>query len=91
MSRYEYERLVFLQCEEADEYLDFLDENGPLETVNRLLQDFDNPEPGDIHDEPARGEDDDYYETPGGYILSWCSSLGYIGLEHKRKRSQHAS
>lgn len=74
-----YQRIVFMQGEEADEPLAILDNDGTEAAVEFLAQ-WD-MEPGEEFNEPASGDSDDVYETDDGLRLSWNTRLGYIGLE----------
>jgi len=74
-----YQRIVFMQGEEADEPLQILADKGRVAAVDYLAQ-WD-MERGEEFDEPASGSDDDIYTTRDGYRLSWNRGLGYIGLE----------
>lgn len=75
-----YERIVFLQGEEATAALDELEAHGEEEAIEYLSQ-WDMGDGGDIHDEPASGDSDNVYESDDGYRLSYNTRLGYIGLE----------
>jgi hypothetical protein len=74
-----YQRIVFMQGEEADEALKILDEQGEDAAVEHLAQ-WDYGE-GEVMDEPSSGDSDDVHETDDGYRLSYNTRLGYIGLE----------
>lgn len=74
-----YQRIVFMQGEEADEPLRILDEQGEEAAIEFLAQ-WD-MEPGEEFSEPASGDSDDVYETDDGFRLSYNTRLGYIGLE----------
>ena len=75
-----YERIVFLQGEEASTALDELEAHGEEETIEYLAQ-WDMGDRGEITDEPASGGNDFVYESNDGYRLSYNPWLGYIGLE----------
>jgi hypothetical protein len=75
-----YQRIVFLQGEEADEALAILDQHGEQAAVDYLSQ-WDYGEAGEEFSEPASGDDDDVYETDNGYRMSYNTRIGYIGLE----------
>lgn len=74
------ERIVFMQGSDADEPLRILDESGPEAAIDYLAE-WDNGDGGDMADEPSAGSADDVYQSDNGYILSWNTGLGYIGLE----------
>lgn len=76
-----YQRIVFMQGEEADEALAILDEHGEDAAVEHLSQWDYGDGGGEIMDEPASGDSDDVHETEDGYRLSYNTRLGYIGLE----------
>lgn len=76
----QYQRIVFMQGEEAEEALRILDEAGEEQAMDYLAQ-WDNGDGGgEVTDEPASGDDDDVCEA-GGYRMSYNTRLGYIGLE----------
>ena len=76
-----YERIIFMQESEAEEALDILDEEGEDAAIEFLAQ-WHNPGEHETSDEESAGDDDDVYEDDDGYILSWNSRIGYIGLEY---------
>jgi len=76
-----WERIVFMQGEEASDVLGMLDTEG-IDSVLDYLAQWDNGDGGDIHAEPASGSSDDVYEEDG-YRLTWNNGLGYIGLERE--------
>ncbi len=78
MKTEKYQRIVFMQGEEADEPLAILEEHGTDAAIEFLAQ-WD-MEPGEEFDEPSSGTDDDVYECDS-YRLSYNTRLGYIGLE----------
>jgi hypothetical protein len=73
-----YRTIVFLQGEEADEYLHILDTDGEEKTITALYE-FDYIGEGDTSDEPPWGDGDDTY-TSGPYVLAYNTRLGYISL-----------
>jgi hypothetical protein len=76
-----YQRIVFLQGEEADEALAILDNDG-TEAALEFLAQWDYGDAGETFDEPANGSDDEVYEDEAQhYRMSWNNRLGYIGLE----------
>ena len=76
-----YERIVFMQGEDADEALAILDEQGRCAAIDYLCQ-WDCGDGGDIHDEPGNGSSDHVYRKDG-YRLSYNPAIGYIGLERE--------
>ena len=75
-----YENIVFIQGEEADEPLQILDEKGPDAALEYLKQ-WHNPGQHEGTEELGHGGDDEVYEKDG-YIMSWNSGLNYIGLQY---------
>lgn len=75
-----YEDVVFLQGEEADEALDILNNEGKDAAMDYLIQWHD---PGHHmgKNELGIGSSDQTYRRDG-YIMSWNSSFGYIGLDY---------
>jgi hypothetical protein len=78
-----YQRIVFLQGEEADEPLAILDRDGEEAALDYLAQ-WDYGDAGEEFDEPASGTSDYVFESDH-YRLSWNVRLGYIGLEGVRR------
>jgi hypothetical protein len=76
----QWERVVFLQGEEADEALAVLDERGE-EAALSYLADWHYPGEHETADEPGAGSSDDVYDDGTGYRLTYNRGLGYIGLE----------
>lgn len=91
---YTYERIIFMQGDDANEPLDILysRENGhsfpyylgatdeSIKAAFAYLGQWDNGDPGEESDTPSAGTADDTW-TQDGYILSANLGLGYIGLE----------
>ena len=75
-----YEQVVYLDGQEADHALNILMQDGKDEAMEYLKQ-WHNPGQGMGSDEIGSGSQDKTYEKDG-YIMSWNSSLGYIGLVH---------
>ena len=75
-----YERIVFMQGEDAEAAMEELDQHGEEAAIEYLAQ-WDMGDGGDIHDEPASGSSDNVYESEDGYRLSYNTHLPYIGLE----------
>ena len=76
-----YEQVVFMQDHEAEEALRILDEQGEYAAVKYLAQ-WHFPGEHMTSEEPSRGAADDYFEDDHGYVLTWNTGLGYIGLEY---------
>ena len=74
-----YQRIVFVQGDDAIRPLSILDLDGEEAAVDYLAE-WDT-EPSEEFDAPASGDSDDVYETDDGFRLSYCERLGYIGLE----------
>lgn len=73
-----YEQIVFLQGNEADHALNILMQDGRDEAMDYLKQ-WHYPGEHDGSNELGHGSMDKTYEKDG-YIMSWNSSIGYIGL-----------
>jgi len=76
-----YERVVFLQGDEAEEPLSILDEKGPEAAINYLKQ-WHNYGEHEGSNELSNGSSDNIFKQDDGYILIWNTRLGYIGLEY---------
>jgi len=74
-----YASVVFLQDSEADEPLDILNNEGREAAINYLSQ-WDYGEYYDIREESGKGSNDRSLEH-NGYLLSYNTGIGYIGLE----------
>jgi hypothetical protein len=74
-----YQRIVFMQGDEATEPLAILDEQGFDAAIEYLAQ-WD-LEPGEHFNEPSHGTSDYTHTTDDNLLLSWNQGLGYIGLE----------
>jgi hypothetical protein len=81
-----FSRIVFMQGDDADEVLAILDDQGEEAAVEHLAQ-WHFPGEHETANEPAAGTDDDTFETDDGFILSWNTRLGYIGLEYRTTES----
>lgn len=77
--QYHYAPIIFMEGEEAEEPLRLLKKKSVLAAV-RYLSQWDCGEYYDVREEPAKGTSDNY-EVHMGYLISWNSFLGYIGLE----------
>jgi hypothetical protein len=73
-----YADIIFLQDSEAYEALDILDQCGEEEALNHLKQ-WDMGQYDVEMDSPGAGSYDSTYERDG-YIMTWNSGIGYIGL-----------
>ena len=73
-----YEQIVFMQGQEADHPLNILMQDGKDAAMDYLKQ-WHYPGEHDGDKELGRGKLDKTYEKDG-YIMSWNSSIGYIGL-----------
>ena len=71
--------IVFIQNEDAAEPLKILEEQGESAALQYLCQ-WDYAEnDGETYDENPRGSGDSVYRE-GNYIMTYNTSLGYIGL-----------
>lgn len=75
-----YERVVFAQGDDADEPLGILDSDGEDAAIEYLAE-WHNPGEHETGDDLSHGSADDNFESDDGYILSWNTGLGYIGLD----------
>jgi hypothetical protein len=73
-----YEDVIFLQDSSADEVLDILNNEGKDEALNFLIQ-WHYPGEHMMRDNVGSGDSDSIYKKDG-YIMSWNSRIGYIGL-----------
>lgn len=75
-----YEDVVFMQGEDAEDALSILETQGEDAALNYLKQWH---EPGSHmgSSELGHGSGDETYEKDG-YIMSWNSRMGYIGLQY---------
>jgi len=76
-----YEDVVFLQGDEADEALEILDNQGEDAAMDYLAQ-WHSPGHHMGSSDLSHGSSDYTYEKDG-YIMSWNTSLGYIGLQYE--------
>jgi len=79
-----YETLMFIQGEEAHEWLEYLDAMGAERTLQQLRQEgyWDIPEYS--FDEAPWGECDKLHFA-GDYVLNYNTAIGYIGVVRVRK------
>lgn len=75
-----YEDVVFMQGEEADEPLEILNSQGKDAAMEYLKQWHDSGNHMGSQ-ELGHGTEDQTYEKDG-YIMSWNSRIGYIGLQY---------
>lgn len=80
VNRTQYERIVFMQGDDAEEALRLLDEEGEEACLTYLRQ-WHFPGEHDTSDTRSAGRLDDTYEADG-YILTYNSALNYVGLEY---------
>jgi hypothetical protein len=73
-----YERIVFMQGDEASEAMDIMHNDGPEATLEYLKQ-WHYPGEHDGSNEIGAGKYDDKFEKDG-YIMNWNSRLPYISL-----------
>jgi hypothetical protein len=81
------ENIIFAQGEEAEEYLALLDSKGPGAVIDIMSQAHDIGH-HEIMDEFSAGTSDETYRDKHGYVLSWNTRLGYVGLEYIAERGQ---
>ena len=81
-----YERIVFLQNEEADEALRILDEKGEEKAIDYLCQ-WDCGDGGDIEEGSSAGPYD-HTASLARYELNYDTRLGYIGLQKRLTRAE---
>ena len=74
-----YADIVFMQGNDADEFLNILHEHGETEVIDRL-KDWDNGEYNDVED-TSRAGSNDTKAVYGDYLLTYNTALSYIGLE----------
>lgn len=82
-----YASIVFMQGDEAEEPLKILDEKGG-DAVIDYLSEWDNGEYYDISDTTGAGSSDRTVKK-GDYIVSYNTSIGYIGLSKKLKEGEY--
>lgn len=75
-----YEDVVFMQDEEAEEPLNILNTQGEDAAMEYLKQ-WHNPGQHMGRNNLGHGSNDEIYEKDG-YIMSWNSRIGYIGLQY---------
>lgn len=77
-----YQEVVFAQGDDAVEPLQILDEGGEEAAVEYLKQ-WDVGETSARYHESKHGDSDYTYLTPDlSYLLSYSSSMGYVGLQY---------
>jgi hypothetical protein len=77
-----WERVVFMQGDDAAEALALLDEHGVDAAIAHLAE-WHYPGEHETADEPGAGSADHVYQDGRGYVLTHNRGLGYIGLEHR--------
>ena len=82
------EDVVFMQGDEAQEYLDLLDNEG-AEVALEKLKEWHYPNEHATRTELPNGSSDRTFKQ-GQYFLSWNSGLGYIGLSYIVEDSKEA-
>lgn len=81
-----YNNVFFAQGDEANEYIDMIENNGPdalldyLESAGAL-----DPDTVETSDKPHRVSGDHYKEYKDGWIVSWNYGVPYVGVEFKTK------
>jgi len=80
----QYYEIVFLQGEKAEEPLTILRDKGE-EAALDYLKEFDRGEEMDVNPEDAPWGDDDRVMEKDGYVMSWNTEFGYIGLVREVK------
>lgn len=79
----QYEEIVYLQGDKADEALDILSVEGD-DAAMEFLKQWHYPGEHQVSNTKSAGTTDKTYEKDG-YILTYNMPLGYIGLEYKIK------
>ena len=74
-----YMEIVFIQNEEAETPLKILEEQGEDAAMNYLRQWDYSDDDGEIYDRNPGGSGDSAYRK-GNYVMTYNTSLGYIGL-----------
>ena len=74
-----YLEIVFIQNEEAETPLKILEEQGENAAMNYLRQWDYGDDNGEIYDRNPGGSGDSVYRK-GNYVMTYNTSLGYIGL-----------
>ena len=74
-----YLEIVFIQNEEAETPLKILEEQGEDAAMNYLRQWDYSDDDGEIYDRNPGGSGDSAYRK-GNYVMTYNTSLGYIGL-----------
>lgn len=79
----EYEDVFFAQGEEADEILEIIDQKGERAALEYMKQ-WHYPGEHMTRAEPGHGSDDKIFEKDG-YILSYNTRIGYVGLSYRQE------
>lgn len=79
-----YENVVFVQGEEAHEFLDLIDEMGASDALDYMLDYLGVYEAGthEVVEDTPNGLSDQTYTDGDGFTLSWNTNLDYVGI-HK--------
>jgi hypothetical protein len=77
----EYEDVIFLQGDQADEFFEILDSKGK-DAAMEYLKNWHYPGEHDTRKESPAGRSDEEYEK-GGYLMHWNKDLHYAGLVYK--------
>ena len=84
------ERIMFLQNDKADEYLDLLEREGEEEVVKKLME-YWYPGEHEIVNYLSAGSSDDqsFIKVKDvEFVLTYNFQLNYIGLEHIIKETE---
>lgn len=82
--------IVFIQNEEAEESLKILEEYGEAAALRYLRQWDYGESDGEIYDENPGGSGDSVY-CEGSYVMTYNTSLEYIGLCKIIENTEEAS
>jgi hypothetical protein len=76
-----YERLAFVQGDEAYDALCVLEEDGLAACLRFMVQQSGDSQ-GELHEQLAGGASDNTYRDEG-WILTYNLRIGYVGLERQ--------
>lgn len=79
-----YIEIIFLQGEAASETITLLEKRGEKAALKYLKQ-FEQEDAEISYDEIPNGSSDQIY-CQGNYVLTYSTSLEYIGQNHQRRR-----
>ena len=85
-----FQRIIFLQGEEANEALELLDLGGYDSAIEYLAQ-WDHGDDGELFDFPSNGTSDRVHTSKDGYRLTYNMRQNYIGLEMEIEEASNAS